>query len=128
MWFVFVSKVVNFLPIYTILMLRSSKASSNAKLSFYKPLPVFPETIDKSFFSITYHFRNNSAGLIRQRHISEFVTWKITIMKQVEGLQKQRLWSHFSNNFYKICIYGKLTTRHISLYMYCRPQYKIHNY
>ena len=33
--------------------------------------------------------------------------------------------THFSMDFYNIGIYGKLTTRPISLDMYCKPQYKI---
>ena len=45
-------------------------------------------------------------------------------MIQVVGLLKQTLWRHFSTNWYKIGIPGKLTTRHRSLYMNCRPQYK----
>ena len=39
--------------------------------------------------------------------------------------QKQRLWNHFSIDFYKIGIYGKLRTRPIN--MNHMPQYKIHN-
>ena len=40
-------------------------------------------------------------------------------MKQVVGLQKQGLWSHFSTAFDKIGIYGKLTMCPISLCMNC---------
>ena len=50
-----------------------------------------------------------------------FVTQKITVMEQVVGLQKQ----HLSTDFDKIGIYGKLRMRPISLYMNCRPQYKM---
>ena len=34
------------------------------------------------------------------------------------------MWRNSSTDFYQIGIYGKLRTRHIRLYMNCRPQYK----
>ena len=93
------------------------------------------------FFPISKQFLYYSAGRIMQRHITtplvykraaqgwpgkgtlgefKFVTRKISIMKQVVGLQKQRLWSHFATDFDKIGVYGKLTTWHIGLYMNCK--------
>ena len=48
---------------------------------------------------------------------------RLILIKQVLGLQKHILWSHFSTDLYKIGINGKPTTRPISLDMNCRPQY-----